>query len=120
MPKARRLTRFLDLCAGEMKARGLVVLRIPFLLLPGQLRQVHGGGEPEDFVLGWNNVVVESKGSDVVAEGFAGGFPAGDRRAVEVFRAAGCRLKLVPPLVHSVVLNGGYRCASNHLRRSES
>ena len=34
----------------------------------------------------------------------------------KVFEASGYRLDLYPPLVRSVILGGGYRCASNHLR----
>ena len=40
----------------------------------------------------------------------------GDELARAVFESAGYRLELVPPLIESVVRNGGYRCASNHLR----
>jgi len=61
-------------------------------------------------------VVVQSGRSGVRAEGFSGLFPAGDRLAKETFAAAGCELELLPPLVSSVIANGGYRCASNHLR----
>jgi hypothetical protein len=41
---------------------------------------------------------------------------AGDAEARRIFAAAGCRLDLLPPLPSSIVLQGGYRCASNHLR----
>jgi len=42
---------------------------------------------------------------------------AGDELARKTFAAAGYRLHLFPPLVRSIVLGGGYRCASNHLRQ---
>ena len=78
-----------------------------------------GGGDARypHFLLGWNNVVVETREGGVRAEGFAALLPSGDRRARAAFRALGVHLDLLPPLVESVVRNGGYRCASNHLRR---
>jgi len=39
-----------------------------------------------------------------------------DDAIVERFHAAGVELQLLPPLVRSVILNGGYRCASNNVR----
>jgi hypothetical protein len=41
---------------------------------------------------------------------------SGDAAARGAFAAAGARLDLVPPLVRSIILNGGYRCASAHVR----
>ncbi|HEX3553357.1 MAG TPA: hypothetical protein VIA62_09010 [Thermoanaerobaculia bacterium] len=35
------------------------------------------------------------------------------------FAGLGVHLDLFPPLVRSVILNGGYRCASNHLRAAD-
>ena len=60
--------------------------------------------------------VVETLKTEVRAEGFASLIPAGDAAAREIFGSLGIRLDLFPPLVRSVILNGGYRCASNHLR----
>ena len=37
-------------------------------------------------------------------------------KAREIFALAGYDLVLLPPLVNSVIRNGGYRCASQHLR----
>ena len=64
-------------------------------------------------MLGWNNVVLRES----VAEGFASGLRVGDERARETFAASGWELVLHPPLTASVVRGGGYRCASQHVRR---
>ena len=69
-----------------------------------------------EFFLTWDNVVVETRKDGVRAEGFASLLPSGDAQARETFQALGVRLDLFPPLVRSVILNGGYRCASNHVR----
>ena len=114
--RATWLGRFLDLLARHLEAEGLAVRRLPLLLVPTGLL-AHGDrfGHP-DFVLGWNNVVIEPAGDRPVARGFASGLPTGDRKAAGAYEAAGVRLELLPPLVASVTSNGGYRCASNHVR----
>jgi hypothetical protein len=115
--RSDRLETFLDLVARNLKAQGVEVHRLPAVLVPYSLLQDAKGLAPDgDFLLTWDNVVIESDGGLRRAEGFSGGIPAGDREARETFAAAGYRLDLYPPLVHSIVLNGGYRCASNHLR----
>jgi hypothetical protein len=116
--RAERLDRFLDVVAGHLADAGYVVERLPALLVPVALL-----GRPElthpDFVLGWNNVVVERSGETLRAEGFASGLAPLDAEAERRFAAMGVRLTLLPPLVESVVRNGGYRCASNHLRAAD-
>ena len=82
----------------------------------GVLRDAQGLDYP-DFLLTWNNVVVETRRGVLRAEGFASGIPSADAAAEKIFTRAGVRLDLLPPLVGSIVRNGGYRCASNHLRR---
>jgi hypothetical protein len=79
------------------------------------LADAAGLAHPE-FLLTWNNVVVERRDGAARAEGFASLFPPGDAAAGQTFADAGVRLDLLPPLRRSVVLNGGYRCASNHRR----
>ena len=116
-PRGRALASFLDLVAEHLAAQGLRVARLPLLLVATAL--LGGGGDARypHFLLGWNNVVVETRERNVRAEGFAALLPSGDRRARAAFDALGVHLDLLPPLVESVVRNGGYRCASNHLRR---
>jgi hypothetical protein len=70
------------------------------------------GHVPADFLITWNNVVLENRR----AEGFASQLPSADRYAGQVFAASGYKLDLFPPLIRSIELGGGYRCASNHLR----
>jgi len=119
-PRATALASFLDLVAGHLAAQGLKVRRLPLLRVPLALLRDRRGLEdaPADaeLLLTWNNVVAETRAGGVRAEGFAMRLPAGDRAARAAFAAAGVKLDLFPPLVHSVVLNGGYRCASNHVR----
>ena len=115
-PRPEALAGYLDLVAGELARTGLTVARLPILFVPTALLRDREGVSHPDFLLTWNNVVVERRDGAVRAEGFAARLPAGDALAVQTFAAAGAHLDLFPPLVHSVVLNGGYRCASNHLR----
>ncbi|HEY9420101.1 MAG TPA: hypothetical protein VIW92_01680, partial [Thermoanaerobaculia bacterium] len=92
------------------------VRRLPLLSVPVALLRDRSGLSHAEFLITWNNVVVEARKKAVRAEGFASLIPAGDRLARDAFSALGVRLDLFPPLVRSVILNGGYRCASNHLR----
>ncbi|HEV3077056.1 MAG TPA: hypothetical protein VHB47_21720 [Thermoanaerobaculia bacterium] len=117
-PAAARLDGFLDLVATHLASQGFRVERLPLLTVPVTLLTDHEGVAGREFLLTWNNVVLETRGGRLRAEGFSSLLPAGDREARRVFTAAGCSLDLLPALVHSIVLNGGYRCASNHLRSS--
>jgi hypothetical protein len=110
------LGAFLDLAAGHLEAEGLQVRRLPLLSIPVGLLADRTGLEHSEFLLTWNNVVVEQRGKQVRAEGFSYLFPAGDQAARRTFANLGVALDLLPPLARSIVLNGGYRCASNHLR----
>jgi hypothetical protein len=123
-PRAAALAGFLDTVAGHLAASGFRVARLPLLRVPYALLSDRGGlpetGPDAEFLLTWNNVVVETRdggrSDGMRAEGFASLLPAGDRAARAAFAAAGAHLDLFPPLVRSVVLNGGYRCASSHVR----
>ncbi len=115
-PRPAALAGYLDLVAGELQAAGLEVRRLPLVFVPTALLRDREGVSHPDFLLTWNNVVVERRDGRLRAEGFASRLPTADALAARTFAAAGARLDLLPPLVHSVVLNGGYRCASNHLR----
>lgn len=115
-PAPRALTDFLDLAARHLEAEGLRVRRLPLLSVPVSLLSDHASLAHPEFLLSWNNVVVEVRGKTTRAEGFSYLFPLGDHAAQETFTALGVHLDLLPPLTRSIVLNGGYRCASNHLR----
>ena len=110
------LGSFLDLTAGNLKSQGFEVRRLPLLSVPTSVLQDHAGLTHASFLITWNNVVVEHRKKALRAEGFASLIPNGDRLARDTFAGLGVHLDLLPPLVHSVILNGGYRCASNHLR----
>ncbi len=117
-PRAAALQGFLDAVAAHLARQGMDVGRLPLLNVPVPLlADPRGVGHP-DFRITWNNVVVETREGKVRAEGFAALLPAGDKLAAEVFARAGTRLDFLPPLVRSVILTGGYRCASNHLREN--
>ena len=108
------LQQFLDEVAGELARDGMTVRRIPLIVVPKSV--VARDDVPADFLLTWNNVVLEQRGATRRAEGFASLLPSVDAAVKKVFEASGYRLDLYPPLVRSVILGGGYRCASNHLR----
>jgi hypothetical protein len=110
------LDAFLDLVADHLRKEGMAVRRLPLLSIPTAGLRNREGLAHDEFLITWNNVVAETRGSRLRAEGFAALIPSGDRLAREAFAAAGAHLDLVPPLVRSVILNGGYRCASNHVR----
>jgi hypothetical protein len=110
---------FLDLVARELAAAGMTVRRLPLLTVPVGLLQNREDLGHDSFLITWNNVVVETHGKAARAEGFSYLIPRGDREAREAFAALGVHLDLFPPLVRSIVLNGGYRCASNHLRAAK-
>jgi hypothetical protein len=105
------LQRFLDRCANDLAARGVRVRRLPLLMVPTSLLADEDRGTAF-FLVSWNNVVLERNR----AEGFASGLPVVDSAARSTFKSAGYDLTLFPPLPRSVVLNGGYRCASNEVR----
>lgn len=114
-PRAEALQGFLDLVARYLEAETRV-LRLPLLQVPLSLRREPSPSLGAEFLLTWNNVVLEQRSGELLAEGFAGHFAPGDRAAEAVFAAAGYRLRLLPALVQSVLRNGGYRCASQHFR----
>lgn len=115
-PETDALAAFLDLVASHLAAQGMAVRRLPLLTIPVSQLQDRAGLTHSSFLITWNNVVVETRKGAARAEGFSSLIPSGDAQAREVFGALGVRLDLLPPLVRSVILNGGYRCASNHLR----
>lgn len=104
-PPPPGLQTFLDTIAAHLAKNGLTVRRLPLLNLSSK-------DAPKDYLLTWNNVVLEHRR----AEGFASLNAEADAYARRVFAAAGYNLVLFPPLTKSVTHSGGYRCASNHLR----
>jgi len=111
-PASIGLQGFLDRCANDLSARGVKVRRLPLLMVPTSLLADEDRPETPYFLVSWNNVVLERNR----AEGFASSLPVMDSAARSIFKSAGYELTLFPPLPRSVVLNGGYRCASNEVR----
>jgi len=114
---ARGLARFVDLVAAHLERSGTTVERLPLLLVAAELAPREQAPLGQPFLVSWNNIVQEERGGRRRAEGFSGGLRSGDRLAQRRFSELGYRLELLPALVESVVRNGGYRCASQHLRR---
>ena len=112
-PASTGLQRFLDRCANDLVAQGVKVRRLPLLMVPTSLLAEEDRPETAYFLISSNNVVLERNR----AEGFSSGLPAVDSAARAAFKSAGYELTLFPPLPRSVVLNGGYRCASNEVRK---
>jgi hypothetical protein len=111
-PSSIGLQRFLDRCANDLANRGMRVRRLPLLMIPTSLLADEDRPEMPYFLVTANNVVLERNR----AEGFASGLRVVDSTARSTFKSAGYDLTLFPPLPRSVVLNGGYRCASNEVR----
>ena len=117
--RAGGLEAFLDRVARHLEREGLRVGRLPLLLTPMELVE-HAADYPDShFLIGWNNVVLERVGDRWRAEGFSSALAAGDRVARARFDALGYQLGLLPALRESVLRNGGYRCASNHIRGTD-
>ena len=107
---------FCDLLARHLAEEGLTVTRVPLLLMQAT---APGGAGSRQFTVGWNNLVLRpGQGARTIAEGFASGLPRWDRERIAAAATEEVTLVLYPPLVGSVVRNGGYRCASQHLRRA--
>lgn len=115
-PRPRRLDTFLEAVAEHLEAQGWRVERLPLLPVPTALVQGRTDLNHPDFLITWNNVVLETGDGRHRAEGFASGLPALDAAVSRIFADAGYSLHYLPPLVESIRQNGGYRCASNHLR----
>jgi hypothetical protein len=109
--RAPGLQTFLDVVAAHL-GKSMKVERLPLLDVPYALLEDANAASGSDFLLTWHNVVLEGKR----AQGFAALLPEGDAAAREAFGRAGYEMDLLPPLVRSIVLNGGFRCASNHVR----
>ncbi len=116
--RSQALARGLDAIAQHLDRQGLTTVRLPLLRISTRLldRQARSG-DADDFLITWTNVVVDFAGEKPRAEGFSSLLPRGDALALRAFREAGHELVLTPPLVGSVLLGGGYRCASKHVRR---
>lgn len=118
-PRAAGLDAFLELAAEHLAAAGVPVRRLPLLLAPIALLAEREAYEHRDFLIGWHNAVLDRRPGGPRAEAFASGIAAGDERARAAYREAGVELYLLPPLVVSVIANGGYRCASNQIREAD-
>ena len=69
-PRARALDTFLDVVDAHLGRSGFTVERIPLLLVPYVLRTDPEAIPGHDFLVGWNNVVLETGEGKQRAEGF--------------------------------------------------
>lgn len=111
-PATKDLQRYLDLIANDLARQGMHVRRLPLLNIPTSLVELADVPQDSSFLLTWNNVVLDEDR----AEGFASLLTSIDSDVRKTFAESGYELTFFPPLTHSVVLGGGYRCASNHVR----
>jgi hypothetical protein len=124
--EASSFAAYLELVARHLEGRlGRPALRLPLLLVPHELREDHdtlGADGAQSFLLTWTNLVAEERTSadgtrQRSVELFRQGLPSGDALAVKLYAELGYTCRLYPALRNSLVLGGGYRCASNPLRR---
>lgn len=115
-PRRSSLQQFLDVVASHLGGAGHEVVRVPMFVLPSGLSPAL----PTDVLVGMHNVVLERGVRGPRAEGFRSGLDRLDLEAQAVFRRAGYELRLMQPILHSVLRNAGYRCSSNHLRSTEA
>jgi hypothetical protein len=114
--RATGLARFLDRVAAHLSREIGAVERVPLFFVTVASLADASHLHHEDFQITWNNVVLETAGGVRRAEGFASGLDSGDRMASAAFARAGYSLDYLPVLPESVILQGGYRCASQHIR----
>lgn len=117
--RSERLGNYLDLIAGFLAHNGLVVERLPLFLVPThQIENLINSKAvtEKDFLMTWQNVVIDRRGGEAFAEGFAGLLPQADLMAEAVFEKLGYKLQFLPPLLESIYRMGGYRCASKHIQ----
>lgn len=114
--RARALDRFVDDVAAHLEGEGASVERLPLLFVPVASLIERERFEHAGFLVTWNNVVLEPAPAGRRAEGFTSMFEAGDDAARAAFGRAGYAMDFAPLLAESVILNGGYRCASQHVR----
>jgi hypothetical protein len=109
---------YLDAVAAHLGASGRTVERSPVVFVPTDSFADRRGVDYPWFLLTWNNLVLEPAptGGGFLAEGFDLHFPSVDRQVEALLVRRQVGLSRLPALRRSIVLGGGYRCASNHLR----
>jgi hypothetical protein len=121
---ARAFGVYLDQIALHLESlqAGRSVARLPLVVFPVQLLHDRDRMQHAEFLLTWTNLVLETRpgpaGPVRSVELFSQGLPSGDRQARELFERFGYACRFFPTLRGSIVFDGGYRCASNHLRAS--
>lgn len=107
---------FLDSAAAYLRTEGLEVRRLPLLHVPEPIVEKEFRLARDGFLVTWSNVVLEHVDGNRFAEGFSSGLPSVDAAVRGIYADAAYELRLTPTLALSVMRDGGYRCASNHVR----
>jgi hypothetical protein len=115
-PVNRQFNAYLDAISDHLRRRGIDVHRVPLLHVPQELIPDPMRYTRVSFMISWNNVVLEEAGGEVHAEGFASGLESTDAAVQRIYAEAGVKLRYASPLALSIMRDGGYRCASNHVR----
>ena len=127
-PRVTGLSAFLELVATHLRAKGLRVRRTPLLMMPTPLIANHPKFAAEQphahFPIGFSNVVLDSQPAPnepaefrLRAHSFESCLPTFDEEARRIFTEAGCELMLHPALVESIISEGGFRCATQEIRK---
>jgi hypothetical protein len=119
-PSNSGLEGYLEVVARHLASLGLQVARTPLVRIPTTLFRDRAGVDYAEFHLTWNNLVLEPAGGGFRAEGFEMAFPSADRAVEALLAERGVAWARLPPLRRSIVLGGGYRCASNHFRQPQA
>lgn len=114
---------FLDLVEAHFARLGFSIAKAPLLMIPTALVTNHprlASNQPHAwFPLGYANVVIESDNAGPLplrAHAFSNGLPYLDAIATKAYRDVACRLILHPPLMESLICEGGFRCATQQIR----
>ena len=118
------IQRFIDLVESHFSNQGLSTRRTPLLMVPTAFITRNprlSANQPHDwFPLGYSNVVIESipnSEQPLRAQVFSTGLPEFDQTAKKTYEEIGCSLILHPPLMESLICEGGFRCATQQVRR---
>jgi len=115
-PPNRQRQAFLDDVAAYLRRQDIRVERLPLVKVPQTIVDESLYYSRDGFLISWNNVVLQEVAGTVHAEGFASGLAGADELARSVYTRVGVQLDYVAPLALSIMRDGGYRCASNHVR----
>lgn len=127
-PKVSGLEDFLKLVSLHLASMDIPVATTPLVFVETKLITSHprlSNDQPHvHFPLGHCNAVLERvaptanrNSRSMRAHAFMSGLPSLDSKATSAYEEIGCQLHLHPPLIESLVLEGGFRCATQQIRK---